>query len=109
MTTQEEILSRFVVKVVKPEPDTRITIAGQSFIHPSDNHHDGTAVLTESFISDGKQHKSTAILMPADKRYRDAEPAPYAIVPSHTADHLKATNKTYLYSDPFLPDEVKKK
>lgn len=81
MNQFEELQDKFRVKVIKREMDTRTSIAGEPFINPGQDNHDGTTIEV-----DGKE-----VL------------ASYAVIPVHSADHVKANNKQYLYSTPFVP------
>lgn len=76
-TVQETILEKFRVKVIKREPDTRISIAGERFINPGHPEHDGENI--------------------------DGRPVAYAVVPAHVSDDLQKNNKQYLFSEPYMP------
>lgn len=82
-TTMEQLADKFSVKVIKQEQDTRISIAGSNFINPGHPEHDGTEI--------------------------NGAPAAYAIIPAHAADAVKPNNKQYIFSEPFLTEDVKKK
>lgn len=83
MSVQEKILAKYKVKVIKRMPDARISIAGCHFIAPENPGHDGTEI--------------------------DGRKVAYAVIPAPVADHVKDHNKNYDYSDPYLPEDEKKK
>jgi hypothetical protein len=101
-STLEKLQEKFFVKVVKrPDAtgsfDIRISLAGKNFINPGMEEHDGTT------------HTVTDEKHPIYEK-GDRIPAPYCIVPAHSADKLQAVNKNYDFGEPFMPeDEVKKK
>lgn len=81
-STMEKLAEKFSVKVIKPVPDTRVSIAGSEFIPPGHEDHDGESI--------------------------GGELVAYAVIPAHAADSVKPNNKHYIYGEPFLA-EVKKK
>jgi hypothetical protein len=83
-TTLEQLQDKFSVKVVKAEPDTRLSICGKHFINPGAEGHDGT-------------------------KNKAGEIASYAVIPAHHADAVKANNKHYEYGEPFIAEDEKKK
>lgn len=82
MSEYDDLQKSFRVKVIKKEDDVRTHIAGERFIHPGNRaQHDGTV------------HPETGEL------------APYAVISAHAAEQVKATNKHYHFTAPYIPKE----
>lgn len=80
-TIMEELLEKFVVRVMKPEDDDRGALCGELFIGVSNPNHDGTTLEV-----DGVKKKVS-----------------YVDIPAHQADYIKQQYRHYVLSKPFDP------